>query len=674
MATIKTISDLANADYRLAGGKATSLSELTKAGMPVPRGFVILSPVFESFLDESDIGGLINTTLRSVDYDSTSSIEKASQKIAKLFLIAEIPKETASTIEAAFRALKCDRVAIRSSATAEDSADAAWAGQLESYINTTEKDILVNVKRCWASLFTPRAILYRHQKGLLKQTISMAVIVQKMVNGEESGIAFSAHPITQNLDQIVIEAGFGLGETMVSGQITPDNYVLEKHPIRIIEKNLYAQTQGLYSARDGGNEWRNIPKSDKKQVLSNEKIIELSKIVLDIERHYGLPCDIEWAKKNDRFYILQSRPITTLQSVNTLKTFNRDNYILSFWARGISIFLADINTIGYKRLEILTVIDDGVFKQYFTKKAFNQALDDGLKFYSDKNSFDIFQKDLLGFAERFENFMKERIRGKSSISREMVTKFIDYAVKFLAAYDQMNFESTDKAYSKQASNPIIKTNLEKVAKFKDVIRASLNMIFFDPDGYFSQCFSVLSKQFNIEKSVFENLTHKEILELFDGKKPNVQTVLRRQTAYVQNCDMSIFEDEAAKEIIQEFKEVAEASEIIYGQGASKGRISGIVKIIPVDYSDLSQINAEIEKMKKGEILVAETTAPELLVACNKARAIITDMGGLMSHAAIVSREFNIPCVVATKNASKILKDGDKVEVDGDSGIVRVLKK
>jgi pyruvate,water dikinase len=138
--------------------------------------------------------------------------------------------------------------------------------------------------------------------------------------------------------------------------------------------------------------------------------------------------------------------------------------------------------------------------------------------------------------------------------------------------------------------------------------------------------------------------------------------------------MSIFEDEAAKEIIQEFKEVAEASEIIYGQGASKGRISGIVKIIPVDYSDLSQINAEIEKMKKGEILVAETTAPELLVACNKARAIITDMGGLMSHAAIVSREFNIPCVVATKNASKILKDGDKVEVDGDSGIVRVLKK
>ena len=172
-------------------------------------------------------------------------------------------------------------MAVRSSATAEDSASAAWAGQLESYLNTTEETLLESVKKCWASLFTPRAIFYRFEKELHKQKISVAVVVQKMVESEVSGIAFSVHPVTENRNQLIIEAGLGLGEAIVSGQITPDSYVVEKEPRRIIDKNIEVQKRGLYRSGENGNEWREISKErGEKQVLSDEEILKLSNMRL----------------------------------------------------------------------------------------------------------------------------------------------------------------------------------------------------------------------------------------------------------------------------------------------------------------------------------------------------------------------------------------------------------
>ncbi len=211
--------------------------------------------------------------------------------------------------------LKAKYVAVRSSATAEDSTSAAWAGQLESYLNTTEKNLLENVKKCWASLFTPRAIFYRFENNLHKQKISVAVVVQKMVKSEKSGIAFSVHPVTQDKNQLIIEAAYGLGEAIVSGQITPDSYVVEKNPRRIIDKNVNVQTRGLYRFKKGGNEWRDIPKElGEKQVLPAKELSELSEIIIHIENHYGFPVDVEWAVEKGKFYIVQSRPITTLKN------------------------------------------------------------------------------------------------------------------------------------------------------------------------------------------------------------------------------------------------------------------------------------------------------------------------------------------------------------------------
>jgi pyruvate,water dikinase len=300
-------------DVNLAGGKGASLGEMTRAGIPVPPGFVILSTAFEKFLEKTDLNVEIDAALETVNHKEMHTVENASEKIQTLISSAEIPKDIAEEIQKFFKDLNTKYVAIRSSATAEDSASAAWAGQLESYLNTTEGNLLENVKKCWASLFTPRAIFYRFEKNLHKQAISVAVVVQKMVKSEMSGIAFSVHPVTKDFNQMIIEACFGLGEAIVSGQITPDSYVVEKNPRNILDVNVEKQGRGLFGVITGGNEWQEIkePKASS-QVLTKVQILELADVVLKIEKHYGKPQDIEWAFAENNFYILQSRPITTL--------------------------------------------------------------------------------------------------------------------------------------------------------------------------------------------------------------------------------------------------------------------------------------------------------------------------------------------------------------------------
>lgn len=163
-------------------------------------------------------------------------------------------------------------------------------------------------------MFTPRAIFYRFEKGLDKSKISVAVVVQKMIQSEVSGIAFSVHPVTEDQNQLIIEAGFGLGEAIVSGSVTPDSYVVEKEPRGILDININEQNRALYRGESGGVEWKDLPKEKaESQVLSKDQILELAELIIKIEDHYGFPCDIEWAYENREFYIVQSRPITMLK-------------------------------------------------------------------------------------------------------------------------------------------------------------------------------------------------------------------------------------------------------------------------------------------------------------------------------------------------------------------------
>lgn len=311
---ILPFSKISKKDVNLAGGKGASLGEMTQAGIPVPPGFVILAGAFDRFLQETDLEVEVEACLNKVNYQDTNSIDKASNIIRDLIHDARMPADLQKEILIEFKKLKTKFVAVRSSATAEDSSTASWAGELDTFLNTTEKNLLGKVKECWSSLFTPRAIFYRFEKGMRNSKVSVAVVIQKMVESEISGIAFTVHPVTKEKNQMIIEAGFGLGEAIVSGQITPDSYVIDKSDLSILDINVSEQKKMLVrKGETGGNVWRNLTKAKQEtQVLPGKMIIDLSKICIAIENHYKKPQDIEWAFAKGKFYVTQSRPITTL--------------------------------------------------------------------------------------------------------------------------------------------------------------------------------------------------------------------------------------------------------------------------------------------------------------------------------------------------------------------------
>ncbi|MFA5878151.1 MAG: PEP/pyruvate-binding domain-containing protein [Candidatus Staskawiczbacteria bacterium] len=312
MAHIKNFKNISKRDVGIAGGKGASLGEMIQSKIPVPPGFVILSGAFEKFLKETDVGVEIDAMWDRLNIKSTDNLEENSALIREIILKKKFPAGLAKEILKDFDKLGSRYVAVRSSATAEDSKSDAWAGQLDSYLYVTKKNLLESVQKCWASLFTPRAMFYRVERKLTKNKVSVAVVVQKMVNSEVSGVCFTVHPVTRDKDQMIIEAGWGLGEAIVQGIITPDSYVIEKSTFNLIDLNVNTQEKQIVRAKKLTEE-KAVPNDKREsQKLSEKQIQELASICLGIEKHYGFPCDIEWALEKSKFYITQSRPITTL--------------------------------------------------------------------------------------------------------------------------------------------------------------------------------------------------------------------------------------------------------------------------------------------------------------------------------------------------------------------------
>lgn len=307
-------SKISKKDAKIAGGKGASLGEMAQAGFSVPPGFVVLASVFEKFLAETDINVEIEAMWGRINTEDTESVEENSEILRALILNEKMPEGIGQEILKEFKKLRAKYVAVRSSATAEDSKIDSWAGELETYLDTTEKTLLENVKKCWASLFTPRALFYRVERNLHRKQVSVAVVVQKMIQSEIAGICFTVHPVTKDRNQMVLEAGWGLGEAIVGGKITPDAYIIDKSDWSILDINI--SEQNMMIVRDsakGGIKETSVPKAkQERQKLDNKKIIELAKICAKIEGHYKSPQDIEWALEKGKIYITQSRPITTL--------------------------------------------------------------------------------------------------------------------------------------------------------------------------------------------------------------------------------------------------------------------------------------------------------------------------------------------------------------------------
>ncbi|WP_200530407.1 phosphoenolpyruvate synthase [Halorubrum sp. LN27] len=447
------LEDVDADDVGTVGGKAASLGELIGAGLPVPPGFTVTAGTYRTFIEEAEIDEELFAAV-DVDPEDSAALREAEETAAELILETPLPDDVREEIVERYRAMGDDGeeafVAVRSSATAEDLPDSSFAGQQETFLNVREQDLIRRVKECWASLFTQRAIYYRQQRGFPHAEVDIAVVVQRMVDAEKSGVMFTSHPSTGD-PQITIEAAWGLGEAVVSGTVSPDNYVYDRER-GVVDEVTVADKKVEMVKDDETGETVTLDVDDDRRnsrVLSDAEIGELVELGKRVEDHYGTPQDVEWAIYDGEVYMLQSRPITTIR-----------------------------------------------------------ADDEG--------------DDESNAAGRKTGASDDRGAG-------------------------------------------------------------------DADG-------------------------------------------------------------------------DDADVLVDGLGASPGVVSGTVRIVhKLDHLD---------QVQEGDVMVTEMTMPDMVPAMKRAAGIVTDEGGMTSHAAIISRELGVPAVVGTGNGTRLLSDGQNVTIDGDKGTVR----
>ncbi len=308
-------------DVPTVGGKGANLGEMSRANIPVPPGFIVTANAYADFLNRTKIVTKIRQLLKPLDSNDSKKLQQTAGKIKQVILDAPMPAELASEIKEAYRKMGKGLVAVRSSATAEDLPEASFAGQQSTFLNIEgEQEVVAAVQGCWASLFEPRTIFYREQHGFDHFKVHIAVPVQKMVQSEASGVMFTLEPVTSDQTKIIIEAVFGLGETIVGGEVTPDLYIIDKKGLKISNKQVGTQEWKLIKnpKRDGdkANIQASIPASSRsKQKITDKDILQLAKLGKQLEEHYKFPQDIEWAKENNELFIVQTRPVTTIKEV-----------------------------------------------------------------------------------------------------------------------------------------------------------------------------------------------------------------------------------------------------------------------------------------------------------------------------------------------------------------------
>ena len=316
MEWIRCLQSVEQSDRALAGGKAAHLGVLTQANLPVPEGFVVLTGAYERLLIANGIRDTIQQQVECVDSREPGSFEQASQAIRSLIEQGTIPDELVDAVVRAYVEMGEGAVAVRSSATTEDLPGASFAGQQESYLNIEgAEEVLKAVKRCWSSLWTPRAMAYRAQQGIDHGDVSMAVIVQRMVAADVAGILFTVNPVTGAQDEMLVEASWGLGEPIVEGRVNPDTIVIEKVSGKIRQMRL--GEKAIMSVPVAGGTAEVESQKRTSAALSNKQIAAIVSTGHTIESLFNMPQDIEWAFAGENLYILQARPVTTAATSTT---------------------------------------------------------------------------------------------------------------------------------------------------------------------------------------------------------------------------------------------------------------------------------------------------------------------------------------------------------------------
>jgi pyruvate,water dikinase len=320
---ILSFSNIRATDLPLVGGKAANLGEMTHAGFPIPGGFCLTTTAFQQFLDASSDSQNIYKQLDAIATDDVETVRSVGEQIRQSLLTVPMPADIVEAVKQAWQTTGIEHAyAVRSSATAEDLPGASFAGQQDTYLNIIgEASLLDAIRRCWVSLFTDRAILYRAQNNFPHRDVQLSVVVQQMIMSETSGILFTADPLTGHRHTLTIDASFGLGEALVGGLVSPDAYHVDKRKRVILDRQIADKLTGIFPEKGGGTRQVTLGEAQRQQtVLTDVQILGLADLGSRVEAHYGTPQDIEWAIVRDQVYLLQARPITSLYPIDGLKS------------------------------------------------------------------------------------------------------------------------------------------------------------------------------------------------------------------------------------------------------------------------------------------------------------------------------------------------------------------
>ncbi len=354
-----------------------------------------------------------------------------------------------------------------------------------------------------------------------------------------------------------------------------------------------------------------------------------------------------------------------------MSDINPEDYQRLFRVQGLRYLITDIWMEYYKTKKALVILEEGYYTSYLPKEVVEQTLQEGVELFTNTQKFQSYRREFLEYISSAQRVTGE-IAHKNKLSVQDCREFLTILSDFFRYYSKTEFFYMDRAYHLSKENTVLRGNLETQGELKNFARGVLNTLFFGAQGYLNRVLRTLYEQFGVTMEDLENYSREEIYTLFQEQRVAEEIVRERNCFVFLGAGEGVIVDRGlnAEKIARQFDTRIEMSGEITGVVANAGKVRGRVRVIKAGYDNYDQLHAIIEEMKRGEILFSETTSPDLLQACHKAGAIVTDQGGMLSHAAIVSRELGIPCIVGTVHGTHVFREGEMVEVDAHEGIVR----
>ena len=673
------LNELNSTHVSIAGGKGASLGELIRAGVSVPPGFVVTSQAFDAFMNAADQEGRVEALFQSLD-SAEMTVGQVAEQLFSHLAQAHIPDEVVDEVLVASRTFNGKRVSVRSSATCEDSASRAWAGQLETYLDVKPGDIVERLRDCWLSIFRESALSYGAHHGYGPGHVGVAVVIQEMVASEISGIGFSVHPVTQEPNFMLIEACLGLGEAIVSGKIVPDQYVIEQSTGTILDRSIGSQRSGLFlEPGESKANWRQLNDDGSQPKLSDAQILEYSTLLAKVQDHYGFPVDTEWALENGNFWLLQARPITTLAEeykdsiIDTAEEWElavrRPMSLMevSLWSHWLDSEHGAAR-LGIETQRALSIQDEAGMANDFLAK---QVRDSWLQhivhlFHHDRPQL----IEILQYGHRLYSESESRIQQGSRNFRNLdeAADFMARVAQFTTCFPVFVLNASQQEGCQDPEAISLAEGLRAHTLYPAIERYIIDPLavaatkalgFSEPDQAPTVATWSELRQESLDRDILEwrleavRRGRRFVFQSIDGED---QVRFLSQTAYL------LMRLANQRKVVRQ-----ENPHELVGQAAWPGLHRGRARVI------LSP-DAVGQTIEDGEVLISIQSSPALMPLLRRCGAIVTDEGGVACHAAIISRELRKPTLIGTKSATSLIHTGDLVEVDAFAQVIRLIKR